>query len=202
LCFGLQQFVSLRRHPFSFGGGGAIVADQRAAPVGASRQEEGYGMKRRNWTAALAGGAVAVLIAEGGARAQIAQPAAPDAPVAQAPIVGEPPTAEAPAATETPAAAAPTVKKPKPKRKAAANTVAVTVMNSRAAGLVELQAATAGSGKMKTIAGALKPGKKVAARLPRGKDCLVNLHATFDDGQSTDATAVDACKNRTLNLTD
>jgi hypothetical protein len=160
-------------------------------------------MKRRNWTAALAGGALAVLIAKGSAGAQIVQPAGPDAPVAQAPTVGEAPAAtEAPAAAETPAAAAPTVKKPKPKRKAAANTVAVTVVNSRAAGLVELQAATAGSDKMKKVASALKSGKKVAARLPRGKDCLVDLHATFDDGQSTDATRLDACTNRTLNLTD
>jgi hypothetical protein len=160
-------------------------------------------MKRRNWTAALAAGALVVVIAAGRAGAQMVQPEAPDAPVAEAPTVGEaPPAAEAPAAAETPAAATPTAKKPKPKRKAAANTVAVTVMNSRTAGLVELQAAVVGSDKMKTIASALKPGKKVAAHVPRAKDCLVDLHATFDDGQSTDATGVDACTNRTLNLTD
>ena len=166
-------------------------------------------MKRRNCTASLAGGALAVLIAGSGAGAQIVQSAAPDAPfaqaltVGQAPTVGEAPAAvEAPAAAETPAPAAPAVKKPKPKRNAAANTVAVTVMNSRTAGLVELQAATAGSDKMKKVASALKPGKKVSAHLPRGKDFLVDLHATFDDGQSTDATGLDACTNRTLNLTE
>jgi hypothetical protein len=66
----------------------------------------------------------------------------------------------------------------------------------------EVHAAVAGSDKTKKVASALKPGKKVAARLPRGKDCLVDLHATFDDGKSTDATGADACTNKTLNLTD
>jgi hypothetical protein len=159
-------------------------------------------MKGRNWTAALAGGALAVLIAAG-AGAQIVQQAAPDAPVAQALTVGQAPTVgDGPAAAEAPAAAAPAVKQLKPRRKAAVNTVAVTVMNSRTAGLVELQGSAAGSDKMKKVASALKPGKKVAAYLPRGKDCLVDLHATFDDGQSTDATGHDACTNRTLNLTE
>jgi hypothetical protein len=146
-------------------------------------------MKRLNWTTAVAG-AFCVLVATSAARAQTAEPA-PAAPAAEAP------------AADAPAAAAPAVKKMKAKPKASAPSAAsVIVINSRTAGLVELQAAASGSDKMKKVAGPLKTGQKVAARIPRGKDCLVDLKGTFDDGQSMDATGVDVCAQKTLNLTD
>ena len=45
-------------------------------------------------------------------------------------------------------------------------------------------------------------GKKAGAKVPKGKDCQIDLHATFADGAKTDATGVDVCKLKTLNLTD
>ncbi len=32
--------------------------------------------------------------------------------------------------------------------------------------------------------------------MPRGKDCQVDLHGAFDDGQTMDADGVDVCANR------
>ena len=81
-------------------------------------------------------------------------------------------------------------------------TIDVTVVNSRAAGLVELQATESGFPTWKKIAGPLKPGQKAAARVPRGNNCKVDLHGAFADGQSLDAEGVDVCANPTLNLKD
>jgi len=131
-------------------------------------------MRKRPWTTALAGGALCGLIAAGAAHAQTAEPA-PPAP-----------------ATATKAKA----------KKPASSAVSVTVVNSRAAGLVELQAAVSGSVSWKKVLGALKPGKKAVARLPRGNDCQVDLHGSFDDGQTMEASGVDVCANKTLNLKD
>lgn len=139
-------------------------------------------IKKRNWTMAFVSGALAVLILPGGARSQTAEPA---------------PAAQAPAANGTPA---PAIKKAKPK--AEASTVGVTVINSRMAGLIKLEAAATGSGEMKKVAGPLKPGKQVSAQLPRGKDCQVDLRGSFDDGRQMEATGFDACANKTLNLTE
>ncbi len=142
-------------------------------------------MKERNGTMALAGAALCGLIAAGAARAQSAAPAPAAAPAAPAP-----------------AAAAPKAKAKAQKPASSASTVSVTVVNSRAAGLVELQAAVGGSAAWKKVLGALKPGKKAVARLPRGADCQVDVHGTFDDGQTMEATGVDVCKDKTLNLKD
>ena len=139
-------------------------------------------MARLKRTAALAGGAFYALLAAGGAHAQTAEPAP---------------------AAEAPTQAAPAMKKAKAKPNVQSDsTVAVTVVNSRAAGLVELQATETGFLRWKKIAGPLKAGQKAAARVPRGKDCQINLHGTFDDGQSMDAEGVDVCANPTLNLKD
>ena len=40
------------------------------------------------------------------------------------------------------------------------------------------------------------------AKLPQGSDCHVDLRGTFADGQSMDASGVDVCAEKTLNLTD
>jgi len=129
-------------------------------------------MTRRTLAAALAGAALFGLVAAP-ALAQYAKPA--------------------------PAAAA---AKAKPKTQAGAPTVTVTVTNSRKADLVQLQAAESGSANWKRVLGAVKAGKQASAKLPQSYNCRVDLHATFADGQSMDASGVDVCAQKTLNLTD
>jgi hypothetical protein len=100
-----------------------------------------------------------------------------------------------------PAAAAPMKSEPKPKTPAG-GTVTVTVTNSRKADLVELQAAESGSANWTKVLGALKAGQKASAKVPRGNICLVDLRGKFADGQSMDASKVDVCADKTVNLTD
>ena len=165
-------------------------------------------MKAMTLTTALACAALSGLIAVGAARAQTAEPAAPQAPAAAAPAAtpapAAPANAAAPAAAPAKAAAAPKkAKAAKKKEKAAGGSGAsVTMMNSRSVDLTELQAAPSGSDKFKKVLGAVKAGKKAGAQVPRNKDCQIDLHATFADGGTTDASGVDVCKTRTLNLTD
>ena len=97
-------------------------------------------------------------------------------------------------AEPAPAAAAPA--KPKPKTPADAPTVTVTVTNSRKADLVQLQAAESGSAVWKKVLGPVKSGKQAPAKLPQGFNCRVDLHGTFADGQSMDASDVDVCEQR------
>ncbi len=99
-----------------------------------------------------------------------------------------------------PAAAAPA--RPKPKTPVDAPTVTVMVTNSRKADLIQLQAAESGSAVWKKVLGAVKTGKQASAILPRGFSCRVDLHGTFADGQSMDASDVDVCAQKTFNLTD
>jgi hypothetical protein len=137
-------------------------------------------MKTPDWTTALAAGAFCLLMGAGGTLAQTAAPAA------------EPPAQPAPAGKKA---------KAKPEDQSS-STVDVTVINSRAAGLVELQATESGFPRWKKIAGPLKAGQTAAARVPRGNACKVDLHGTFADGQSMDAEGVDVCASKTLNLKD
>ena len=102
----------------------------------------------------------------------------------------------------SPAPAAPAAAKPKPKPETAAPTVTVMVTNSRKAVLVQLQAAESGSVSWRKVLGALKAGKQAPAKLPQPFNCRVDLHGTFADGQSMDASDVDVCAQKTLNLTD
>jgi hypothetical protein len=90
----------------------------------------------------------------------------------------------------------------KPKAPDGASTVTIIVTNSRKADLVQLQAAEGGSVNWKKVLGALKAGKQASAQLPHPFNCRVNLHGTFSDGQSMDASDVDVCEQKTLNLTD
>jgi hypothetical protein len=112
--------------------------------------------------------------------------------------------AQAVAQNTAPAPAAATKPKPKPAPKTPADASVVTVMvtNSRKADLVELQAAESGSARWKKVLGALKAGKQASAELPRDFNCRVDLHGTFADGQSMDASDVEVCAQKTLNLTD
>jgi len=99
-----------------------------------------------------------------------------------------------------PAPAAPA--KPKAKTPADANTVTVMVTNSRKADLVQLQAAESGSVAWKKALGPLKAGAHATAVLPRQFNCRVDLHGSFADGQSMEASDVDVCAQKTLNLTE
>jgi hypothetical protein len=101
-------------------------------------------------------------------------------------------------AAPLPAAAAPMKSKPKTP---ASGTVTVMVTNWRNADLVELQAAESGSAKWKKVLGALKAGQRAPAKLPQGANCRVDLHGKFADGQSADASNVDVCADKTVNLT-
>jgi hypothetical protein len=92
--------------------------------------------------------------------------------------------------------------KPKPKTPDGAATVTVTVTNSRKTDLVELQAAETGSVVWKKVLGALKAGKQASAKLPQVFNCRINLHGTFADGQSMDASDFDVCSEKTINLTE
>jgi hypothetical protein len=144
-------------------------------------------MKRSTWTTALALAAFCALVAATAAEAETAAPAAPAA---------APP---APASAE----AAPAPKKANAKKAAESDsTVAVSVWNSRSADLTELQAAESGSPSFKKVLGKLKAGGKAGATVPKGKDCKIDLHATFADGQTTEAEGVDVCAQKVLNLTE
>ena len=92
--------------------------------------------------------------------------------------------------------------KPKPKTAEGAPTVTVVVTNSRKTDLVELQAAESGSPNWKRVLGALKSGGHAPAQLPHPFNCRVDLHGTFANGESMEAADVDACAQKTLNLTD
>lgn len=104
-------------------------------------------------------------------------------------------TDAAPAAAAAPAASA--AAKTKPKRRPV---VSVTVANERKIGLKELDAAAAGGPKTKKIVSNLAPGGKAVVKLGKGKDCLYDFHAVYDDGQAADITSMDVCKDKSLNL--
>ena len=97
-----------------------------------------------------------------------------------------------------PAAAA----KPKSKAPEGALTVTVMVTNSRKTDLVELKAAESGSASWKRVLGALKTGAHASAQLPKTFNCRFDLHGTFANGESMEASDVDVCAQKTLNLTD
>jgi hypothetical protein len=102
-------------------------------------------------------------------------------------------------------AAVPTKLRPmtsKPKASEGAATVTILVTNARKADLVQLQATESGLVGWKRVLGALKSGNHAQATLPRTFNCRVDLHGTFSDGQSMDASDIDVCAQKTLNLTD
>ena len=90
---------------------------------------------------------------------------------------------------------------PKPKANRA-GAVTVTVTNSRKADLVQLEAAKSGSADWKEVLGPLKSGKQASAKLPQASDCRFDLRGTFDDGESMDASGINVCADKKLNLTD
>ena len=99
-----------------------------------------------------------------------------------------------------PAVAAPMNSKPKPKTPAG-GTVTVKVINWRDADLVELQASESGLANWKKVLGALKAGQWTTVKLPQGNNCRVDLRGKYANGQSADASNVDVCTDKTVNLT-
>ncbi len=99
-----------------------------------------------------------------------------------------------------PGAAAPMKSKPKPKTPAG-GTVTVKVINWRNADLVELQVTESASANWKKVLGALKAGQWTMAKVPQGNNCHVDLRGKYADGQSADASNVDVCADKTVNLT-
>src|SRR5262245_20537376 len=91
--------------------------------------------------------------------------------------------------------------KAKPKANPAV-TITVTVTNSRKADLVLLEAAKSGSADWKKVVGPLKSGQQVSAKLPQARDCRFDLRGTFDDGESMEASGINVCADKTINLTD
>jgi hypothetical protein len=108
----------------------------------------------------------------------------------------------APALAQNAALTAAMPTKLKPKTSEGASTITVVVTNSRKADLVQLQAVESGLVSWKRVLGALKSGNHASAQLPRPFNCRVDLHGTFSDGQSMDASDVNVCEQKTLNLTD
>ena len=101
-----------------------------------------------------------------------------------------------------PALAQNTPTKLRPKTSDGAATITITVTNARKADLVQLQATESGLVGWKKVLGALKSGNHAPAQLPHPFNCRVDLHGTFSDGQSMDASDVDICAQKALNLTD
>ena len=94
-----------------------------------------------------------------------------------------------------PAAAAPMKSRPK-----TGGTVTVKVTNWREADLVELQVVGSGSVNWKKVLGALKAGQWTWAKVPRGKNCHVDLHGKYADGKSADVSNIDICADKTVDL--
>jgi hypothetical protein len=58
--------------------------------------------------------------------------------------------------------------------------------------------AESGSANWKKVLGALNAGKWTSAKVPKGKNCHVDLRGKYADGKSAN---VDICANKTVNLT-
>ena len=68
-------------------------------------------------------------------------------------------------------------------------------------GLVELDATMAGQAEPAKLAGPLADGKKAKAMVAHDKACLFDIHASFDDGSTSDASGIDLCRDKAINLT-
>jgi hypothetical protein len=97
------------------------------------------------------------------------------------------------------APAVPTPMKSKPKTPAG-GTVTVKVMNWRLVDLVELQVAESGSANWKKVLGALKTGQWTWVKVPQSKNCHVDLRGKYADGKSADASNVDVCADKSVDL--
>ena len=77
------------------------------------------------------------------------------------------------------------------------------VTNHRRVPLVELHATAVGSPAAKSSWWKdLAPGSSTVVKLKRGKHCIFELHATYQDGSFTDFAHFDLGRDETLNLID
>ncbi len=119
--------------------------------------------------------------------AQVAAPAVPAAAAA--------PAMDAAAATAKP------VKAKKPKKAGGMAKTPVVVKNSSGLGLVQLDVVISGQQESVKIAGPLATGKTIKVLVAHDTTCLFDIHASYDDGSTGDASGLDLCKQKTINLT-
>ena len=74
--------------------------------------------------------------------------------------------------------------------------------SGRGLGRCRSEVAVSGADKSKKALVKLAAGKKTGATVSKGKDCQIDLYATFADGQTMEANAVDVWTQKILNLTD
>ena len=86
------------------------------------------------------------------------------------------------------------------KKKVKAPKVAVTISNNSGLGLVELDVSISGQGETTKVAGPLAAGKTMKAMIAHDKACLFDIHGAYDDGSISDASGVDLCKDKRINL--
>lgn len=104
------------------------------------------------------------------------------------------------AQNSAPAAAAAMKSKSEPKA-SAGGAITVKVINWRNTDLVELQATKSGSADWKKVLGPLKAGQWTTAKLPQADNCRVDLRGKYANGQSADASNVDVCADKSVDLT-
>jgi hypothetical protein len=76
----------------------------------------------------------------------------------------------------------------------------LTVANRRTIGLKALDIALTGSPNFERIVENLAPGREAVVAVPSNGKCIFDFHGVFDDGATTNAFALNLCKNTTINL--
>ncbi|HLW92178.1 MAG TPA: hypothetical protein VKS78_12890 [Roseiarcus sp.] len=79
-------------------------------------------------------------------------------------------------------------------------TIAVTVTNQRTVGVSELDIALAGSPSYKPIVRKLGPGRSTVVTLSHDEDCRFDLYVKYDDGATSQISALDVCQDGKINL--
>jgi hypothetical protein len=87
-------------------------------------------------------------------------------------------------------------------RTSATSQMYLHVTNHRRVPLAELHATAVGSPAANSLVKGLAPGSSTVVKLKRGKHCIFELHATYQDGSFTDFAHFDLCRDETLNLID
>ena len=77
----------------------------------------------------------------------------------------------------------------------------LTVTNARAVKATSIEVIS-GSQVVARHARPLAPGAKARIRLPKLKDCLVSITASFEDGAEISADGQDACTDKSVRLVD
>ena len=81
-------------------------------------------------------------------------------------------------------------------------TIAVTVTNQRTVGVAELDIALAGSPSYKPIVKKLGPGRSTVVTLSHDEDCRFDFYAKYDDGATSQISALNVCLDGKINLTE